>query len=231
MNYNVKPINFKFNEYFNQGFEDFKKDFGDYLAAFIFTFLIAFIPFCSFLAIGNFFKFCRRKREGKNPATSEIFNFEDFMPYLTLQLILFGLMIVAYIPIMILGGIGAFLNDGGNEGASLISATFGILFILLLTLALFYLSIKSFYMIGLISLEGIKEFKTAWEMSKKMTKTNFLNILLFYIIVGFISQIGVLACVIGILLTAPLSYIMRYHAIEDGIQQIKQDELQEIGKE
>ena len=53
---------------------------------------------------------------------------------------------------------------------------------------------------------------------------------LFVIITSLIGQIGIIACFIGVIISAPLTNILQYISYEDGIQQIKFDELEEIGK-
>jgi hypothetical protein len=63
-----------------------------------------------------------------------------------------------------------------------------------------------------------------------MTKGNLLSILGFSIVAAIIGALGNLACGIGILISAPLMYVIQYSSYEDGIQQIKVDELEEIGK-
>jgi hypothetical protein len=49
-------------------------------------------------------------------------------------------------------------------------------------------------------------------------------------VVGLIGQLGIIACGIGLLISLPLTYVLQYVSYEDGIQQIKVDELEEIGK-
>jgi hypothetical protein len=51
-----KPVEFKFGEYINKGFELFKKDMGTFILAFIFAGILSIIPFFIFLAFGNFIK-------------------------------------------------------------------------------------------------------------------------------------------------------------------------------
>ena len=63
-----------------------------------------------------------------------------------------------------------------------------------------------------------------------MTKGNLLTLLGFSIVAGIIGGLGNLACGIGLLISAPLMYVIQYSSYEDGIQQIKVDELEEIGK-
>ena len=43
-----KPVEFKFGEYFNKGFELFKKDMGTFILAFIFAGILSIIPFFIF---------------------------------------------------------------------------------------------------------------------------------------------------------------------------------------
>ena len=62
-----------------------------------------------------------------------------------------------------------------------------------------------------------------------MTKGNLLSIFLFSLVVSLLSQIGVLACGIGIFLTMPFMYTANYFAYEDAIHQIEHDEITEIG--
>jgi hypothetical protein len=52
----------------------------------------------------------------------------------------------------------------------------------------------------------MNDIKTAWNISKVMTKGNLLSIFLFSLVVSLLSQIGVLACGIGIFLTMPFMY-------------------------
>ena len=74
-----KPVEFKFGEYFNKGFELFKKDMGTFILAFIFVLIMSLIPFCGFLGIGNFLKLARKINYGQQTSASEIFNFDDFV--------------------------------------------------------------------------------------------------------------------------------------------------------
>ena len=85
-------------------------------------------------------------------------------------------------------------------------------------------------MVSLISLENIKSIRQAWKISSEMTKGNLLTLLGFSIVAAIIGGLGNLACGIGLLISAPLMYVIQYSSYEDGIQQIKVDELEEIGK-
>ncbi len=223
---NSKPIDFKFSQYLSQAFEILKKDFGKFFLGFIFTLIMSIIPFCSFLAIGNFYKFSRKVFKGEPAEASEIFNFDDFMAYFYLMLIVFGAIIVLEIPI-ILSSI--FASQFGNSMESFYYL-FPIYMIGLMAV-IFYFIIRGFYIPALISVGRVKDLKTAWNMSKEMTKGNGWNILLFFFVVSFLSQLGIIACGIGVLLTLPFSYVAQFLAYDDAMDQIQFDEIKEIGRE
>ncbi len=223
---NTKPVDFKFSQYLSQAFEILKKDFGKFFLGFIFTLIMSIIPFCSFLAIGNFYKFSRKVFKGEPAEASEIFNFDDFMAYFYLMLIVFGAIIVLEIPI-ILSSI--FASQFGNSMESFYYL-FPIYMIGLMAV-IFYFIIRGFYIPALISVGRVKDLKTAWNMSKEMTKGNGWNILLFLFVVSFLSQLGIIACGIGVLLTLPFSYVAQFLAYDDAMDQIQFDEIKEIGRE
>ena len=230
MNVNLtpKPINFKFGEYINKGFELLKKDFGGVFVGFLVTFLMSIIPLCGVLAMGNFYKYLHKLKNNQNPSAGEIFDFKDFMAYFILQLIIIGGVIVLYIPFIIFGGVAAVTADANGEANPLFAILmFPYMFVMLF--AIYYFVLKGFYIMPLISFKGITDIKTAWNISKIMTKGNLLNIFLFSLVVSILSQIGILACGIGVLLTLPFAYVANYFAFEDAIQQIEYDEITEIG--
>ncbi|WP_435523051.1 hypothetical protein [Chryseobacterium indoltheticum] len=152
MNVNLtpKPINFKFGEYINKGFELLKKDFGGVFVGFLVTFLMSIIPFCGILAMGNFYKYLRKLKNNQNPSAGEIFDFKDFMSYFTLQLIIIGGVIVLYIPFIVFGGIAGATADSNGE----ISPVFPILmfpYMFVMLFAIYYFMLKGFYILPLIS--------------------------------------------------------------------------------
>ncbi|MCE3075003.1 hypothetical protein [Chryseobacterium gwangjuense] len=230
MNVNLvpKPINFKFGEYINKGFELLKKDFGSVFVGFLVTFLMSIIPFCGILAVGNYYKYLRKLTKNQPVSAGEIFDFKDFMPYLILQLILFAGVMVLYIPMIILAVLGGLTaNSSGEPNPGMM--IFMVPYIFLIVATVYYFLLKGFYIPALISFKGITDIKTAWDISKTMTKDNLLNIFLFSLVASILSQIGILACVIGVFLTIPFIYAANYFAYEDAIQQIEHDEITEIG--
>lgn len=227
VNLKPRPINFKLGEYINKGVELLKKDFGNIFVAFLVCFIMSIIPFCGLLAMGNLYKYLQRLNRNQPASPGDIFDFKDFMPYFMLQLIVFGGVLLLYIPLFaVLGISGAF--SGSNEANPMV-ALFIFPYVFLLIAAIYYFVLKGFYIIPLISLKGVKEIKEAWNISKVMTKGNLLSIFLFSLVVSILAQIGIIACGIGIFLTMPFLYTANYFAYEDAIQQIEYDEITEIG--
>ena len=218
-----KPVEFKFGEYFNKGFELFKKDMGTFILAFIFVLIMSLIPFCGFLGIGNFLKLARKINHGQQASASEIFNFDDFVIYLKLFGVLILGVLILEIPLFL-------ILPKADQGASPELPVAFFIFMFAFIIALYYFLLKAYYMVALISLENVKSIKEAWSISNIMTKGNLLSILGFAIVVGLIGQLGFIACGIGLLISVPLTYVLQYVSYEDGIQQIKVDELEEIGK-
>jgi hypothetical protein len=218
---NIKPIDFSFGDYLSQGFEILKKNYTGFLGAFLITILMSIIPFCALLAFGNFYKFCHKTFRGEPAVATEIFNFDDFLPYFYLQLIIFGAVLLFEIPLFLI----IFLTRQGSESFSFLIPIYAIM----LVIFSIYFFLKGFYMPALISGANVKDLRTAWNMSKTMTKGNGWNILLFAFVISFLSQIGIILCFIGVLLTLPYHYICQFLAYDDAIKQIKYDEIKEVG--
>ncbi|MDR4953151.1 hypothetical protein REB14_13280 [Chryseobacterium sp. ES2] len=227
VNLTPKPINFKLGEYINKGVELLKKDFGNIFIAFLVCFVMSIIPFCGLLAMGNLYKYLQRLNRNQPASPGDIFDFKDFMPYFILQLIVFGGVLLLYIPLVAVLGISGAIS--GRDESNPMVALFVFPYVFLIIAAIYYFVLKGFYIIPLISLKGIREVKEAWNISKIMSKGNLLSIFLFSLVVGILSQIGIVACGIGIFLTLPFLYTANYFAYEDAIQQIEYDEIIEIG--
>jgi len=224
----AKPIDFKFGDYISKGFNLLKNNYGSVFLGFLVTLVMSIIPFCGLVALGNYHKYLRKISKNQNASAGEIFDFKDFMPYFILQLIILAAVFVMYIPIIIIvaitGGVSEYSNDGGSSFPFILFPVMAIMIFFL-----YYLLLKTFYIVPLISLKGITDIKTAWNISKVMTKGNLIMILLFSIVLSFLSQLGILACGIGIFFTLPLIYTCNHIAYEDALQQIEYDEIKEIG--
>lgn len=223
MKINAKPIDFKLGEYISNGFDFMKNNFGNVLGAFLLCMLMCIIPFCGLLAVGNFYRYCRDLRAGKQVSAGDIFNFDNFMPYFILQLILIGGIMLIYIPMLALTPLMA--DRDPSAGLPFVF----MIYIFVVYIAIIIVCLKGFYMPALISLGGITDIKTAWKMSLTMTKGNLLTIFLYSLVVSVLAQLGIIACFIGLIFTMPLMYVCHYFAYEDAMKQVTYDEIQEIG--
>ncbi len=205
-----KPITFRFGEYISEGYELYRKNFGKVLLATFFLFVLSIIPFCSFMAQGNMFKFLK-KLKGGTPEASEIFNFDDFAPYAKLFLILLAAILLLEIPLFVLIALG---KDNPQE----MPAYFPF-YIIILVILLYILIAKAFYITGLISLKGVKSVREAWRISSEMTKGNLLIIVGFLLIASLLAQVGLIACVVGVFITYPIYYTSYFAAVDDGFKQ------------
>jgi len=221
---NAKPVNFKLGDYISDGYEFYKANFGNLLGAFFLAMIMSIIPFCRLLAVGNFYKYCRDLRAGKQVNAGDIFNFDNFTPYLIFQLIFVAGFLLLYIPMIIIMPILA--NTDGDASGVLF---FFIPYVIVLFIIILIVSLKAFYIPALISLANVTDIKTAWNMSSAMSKGNLVSIFLYSLAVGFLSQLGVIACFIGLIFTAPFLYVSHYFAYEDALKQVTYDEIQEIG--
>lgn len=220
---NAKPVNFKLGEYISNGFEFLKNNFGSILGAFLLCILMCIIPFCGLLAVGNFYRYCRDLKAGKPVSAGDIFNFDNFTPYFIMQLILFGAVLLIYIPMFFM--IPMMADRDPSAGPPFIFMVYAFV----IYIAILIVSLKAFYMPALISLAGVTEVKTAWNMSVKMGKGNLLSIFLYSLVVGILGQLGIIACFVGLIFTLPLVYVCNYFAFEDAMKQVTYDEIQEIG--
>lgn len=222
---NPRQVDFKFGEYISKGIDLMKKDFGTVFLSFIFTMILAIIPFCGMMAVGNFYKVCYKLDRGLPVKADEVFNFDDFMPYFMFQLYIIGAFFLIFIPFFFIG-----IFAGINENLSGIVGGIGFVYFAVVYIAIIYFLLQSFYIPALITFKKITDVKTAWNISKVMTKGNLLTILFFSIAVTFLGELGIILCGIGVFLTIPLIGVSHYFAFKDGLAQIEYDELTEIGQ-
>lgn len=225
-NLEVKDYDFNIGKYVSRGTDLFKKDIGGFIVATLLLFVISFIPFCGILGLGNFYKICKKVDEGQQVSAGDIFDFTDFVVYLKLFLLIFAICIVAMIPIQFI--LVPFLiaadNEGGqvsDTGAALLAGGMG-LWMILIMIFFVILSISMYFIQPLISLYRITSVREAYRLSWKIAKKNFFMILLFSIVVGFISQLGIIACGIGILFSIPLGICIKYAAYKDVLESLNQ---------
>ncbi|WDF47215.1 hypothetical protein PQ459_01740 [Chryseobacterium sp. KACC 21268] len=223
----LKPrkVDFNLGIYISQAIDLMKKDFGTVLLSFIFAMILGIIPFCGLMAIGNFYKVCYKLDKGIPAKADEVFNFDDFMPYFIFQIYMIGAFFLILIPFAFIGIFSD--NDGIVSG---FVRGIGMVYILGVYFVIIYFLLQAFYIPALITFKNIKDLKIAWNISKIMSKGNLWQILFFSIVASFLSQLGILACGIGLIFTLPFLYVSHYFAFKDGLAQIEYDDITEIGQ-
>ncbi|MDR2237505.1 MAG: DUF4013 domain-containing protein [Chryseobacterium sp.] len=206
-------------KFISEGVDLFKKDIGGFIVATILLFLMSIIPFLGVMALGNFYKICRKVDEGQKVQVGDIFDFTDFVTYLKFFVFIFVICFIIMIPIQLslLPVLFAASSTEGNlsdTGAALFAGGMGIWFMLVIVL-LFAVTISMYFVQPLISLYRITSIRKAYSISWKLARRNFLMILVFSIVVGVISQIGAIVCGIGILFTIPLGICIKYASFKN----------------
>ncbi|MBL1221425.1 DUF4013 domain-containing protein [Chryseobacterium sp. L7] len=222
----VKGYDFNIGKYLSDGMELFKKDIGGFIVATLLLFVMNFIPFCGILGMGNFYKICKKVDEGEKVSVGDIFDFTDFVMYLKLFLLIFAIVIIAMIPVQIsllpvIFAASASEGSLSETGSALFAGGMGIWFLLVMIL-IFAIAVAMFFVQPLISLHRMTSVREAFMLSWKIARRNFLKIFVFSIIVGFISQLGVIACGIGVLFSIPLGICMKYAAYKDVLESVNQ---------
>ncbi|MGE4512725.1 MAG: DUF4013 domain-containing protein [Chryseobacterium sp.] len=214
-----KGYNFNIGKYISEGFEIFKKDIGGFILATLLSIVMSIIPFCGILAIGNFYKICKKVDRGEKVQAGDIFDFTDFVVYLKLLVLVFIIIMILMIPIQItlIPIFIAASQDNEHIDAAMLFGGMGIWFFLYI-LFLTAFSVSLFFVQPLISLYRVQSVRQAYSLSWKIAKKNFLLIFLFTIIVSIISQLGIIACGIGLFFTIPLGICIRYSAYKDVLE-------------
>jgi len=101
--------------------------------------------------------------------------------------------------------------------------------ILLLIIPGIYLAVAYSMVVPLIVL-GKLEFWPAMEVSRKVISRNWWMFFLFGIVTGILASLGIIALIIGILITLPLYYTMAYAAYEDIFAPVHEDAADMIGQ-
>ncbi|PIF43996.1 uncharacterized protein DUF4013 [Chryseobacterium sp. 52] len=222
----VKEYDFNIGKYLSQGTDLFKKDIGGFIVATLLLFVMSFIPFLGILGLGNFYKICKKVDEGQQVSAGDIFDFTDFVVYLKLFLLIFAICIVAMIPIQLsllpLVFVAAEGENVSDASAALLAGGMG-LWVMVMVIVIMIISVSMYFIQPLISLYRITSVREACRLSWKIARKNFFKILLFSIIVGFISQLGVIVCGIGVLFSIPLGICMKYAAYKDVLETINQN--------
>ena len=202
---------FNIGKYISEGFTLFKKDIGGFIVATLLAIVMSFIPFCSLLAVGNFYKICKKVDEGQSVQAGDIFDFTDFWMYFKMFFLIVFAVVILMIPVQItiIPIIVAAKGAGENVDLAMIMGGMGIWFLLFIVF-LFAFTVSLYFVQPIISLHKIQSVRQAYSLSWRIAKKNFFLILILSIIVGIISQLGLIVCGIGVLFTAPIGICIKY---------------------
>lgn len=207
---------FNIGKYISEGFTLFKKDIGGFIVATLLAIVMSFIPFCSLLAVGNFYKICKKVDEGQSVQAGDIFDFTDFWMYFKMFFLIVFAVVILMIPVQItiIPIIVAAKGAGENVDLAMIMGGMGIWFLLFIVF-LFAFTVSLYFVQPIISLHKIQSVRQAYSLSWRIAKKNFFLILILSIIVGIISQLGLIVCGIGVLFTAPIGICIKYISYKD----------------
>jgi uncharacterized membrane protein len=177
---------------------------------------------------GGFLWFFLRLARGEQATVGDIFagfklRFLHLFLAVLVQSVLMGL---CMIPVFVVAGVGAFTVRGGGGGNPFASGMgvgmiIGLILAILVSLAaVIYLSTCWTHSILLIMDKGMK-FWPAMQLSRKMVSKSWWMTFLFVLVAGIISSAGMLACLVGLLITIPLYFAMKVYFYEDNFRDLQ----------
>ena len=186
---------FKLEQYFRDGIEIFKKEYGFFIGFSLLTGLMVgvaiLIPFIGTFAqiiissIANlgFYYVARKLKKGEKPV------FEDFFkPF----------------------------NDFGNiVGVALVVAVLTLLGVLCLIIPGIYLGIAWGFAVPIVFFFKGTELWTAMEASRKIITKKWWWFFLFGLCLGLFNILGALFCLVGLIVTLPITHLIMYAAFDD----------------
>ncbi|WP_407482365.1 hypothetical protein [Elizabethkingia meningoseptica] len=227
--YVINP-NYKLNigNAFSGGLELFKKDVGSMLINYLMTIVISMIPFCSLLGIGNFYKSCRKIERGEKTEAGDIFNFDDIVPYLIFAFVMVFAVIAMVVPVEIMVLFSAVFAER-NNGIEPVFVVVIIIAVLLLLAMLMVVSSVMYYYVAVVALFGVKEFSKALKISWTLFKKNALSSIMLAIVVSLVGSLGVLLCGVGMFLSMPLAFCIRYVATKNIMIRFEEQKIDYAG--
>ena len=165
----------------------------------------------------------------------ESFEFNDFFigfqkwtKFIPFLLLIIGISLAIMIPyFFILGGFGMFMDSSEVAGPILGLSMFAIFPVFLIVgLILAVVLYLPPYLIFHGNMDAVESVKASIVIAKK----NFWYLLLFVILFSILSQVGAYVCIIGILASMPIAYIMSYLMIKDILLEEGNNEIDSIGQ-
>lgn len=194
---------------------------GASLLAYMAFMISCMIPYLGTLAtlfltgpfMGGLWLFYIRKMRGESATVGEAFagfgpKFVQLMlAGLVKILITWGVMLVAFIPVILFIGIGGILSHTYSMAAppSIAMIIVGIFFVLVGFAAMTYLSVSWLFLFPLVIDKNVP-FWPAFQLSRKMVAKQWWMTFLLTIVLGIVATLGAFALIIGLLITAPVAF-------------------------
>jgi hypothetical protein len=207
---------------FSQGWDSFKANAGIMIGATVLVYLVVLvvnvIPYVSYILalvfngplLGGLWYFYIRKTRGEEATVGDAFSGfgPRFLPLMLTNIVsglLAGLCVVPGVLVLVLSFFAGGGFRGGPPHLAVPVVVGGVLLLLLGIVGAVYLSTIWFYALALVADKGLN-FWAAMQLSRRVViKHWWMNFLLIFV-AGIIAGAGVLACLVGLLVTGPLYF-------------------------
>lgn len=234
---------FNLGDYLNKAFRLFGNDAGSYigftLVSLVIGFVIGLIPYLGTLAglfvnpalNGGWFIFGQKHNTGQQRSFSNFFDGFKNPPWLQLVIGSFiSSLFVGIAVLLIILPAGAFIGmdyfmdlaslknmRDPEEMTAILSGLFAgkiLLVVLLAVLVGCLIAVLYLFMPLFIIFRGMS-FWEAMEASRKVVSKNYIQVLLFLIVLGILLVVGAMICLVGLLVAVPIYFLAVYSAFED----------------
>jgi len=229
---------FDFGKYITEGFEVFKKEwvlFSLYGLVSMILMMLSFLTivgglFMTFPLLLGYSVAAEKVERGETLEFKDFFGaFKNYNRHFLLTLCIFIVVFVLYIPFILLFITTSAHSDFGNSPA--MGATMGIFmmfYYLFFYVAIFFVQGSLIFAPYLIHYGGFST-TDAIKSSYKLFKKQWIMILLFVFVVGMISSIGYMACLVGVFATLACGTLMQYAMVKNILMQTSYSEIDQIG--
>lgn len=229
---------FDFGKYISDGFEIFKKEwvmFSLYGLVSLILMMLSFITiigalFFMFPLMMGYSVAAEKVERGEPLEFKDFFGaFKNYDKYVVVSLCYIAAFAVLYLPI-ILFFVVIDMNSGYGDANAMgaIMGIFMMVYYLVFYVAIFFIQgsmIFTPYLIHYGDYSAMSAIKTSFKIFKKQ----FIMILLFVFVVGILSSIGYLACIIGVFASMAAGVLMQYAMVKDVLIKSSYSEIDQIG--
>lgn len=232
----TNQVDIRIGDYLNQSFSIFSQHWLQFM---LFAFVSMILSLVSAITIVGPYFIMFPLQMGYGHVIDKIENKEEFVfndffigfkqwtKFIPLLLLFLGLIIILFIPIIILGGVGSMMQLSADMvpffGISLFALIPVIIILGIVVSAIVFLVPYVIYYGNIGVLESIK-------VCININKNNFWYLLLFVPLFSIISQIGTYLCLIGVFASIPIAYIMAYLLVKDILLTDDKNEIDTIGQ-